>query len=651
MKYLTSAKRILFRRMFLITFDITAIILSSFLSLFVRFDMNFNAIESRYILIFQKYTWIQVLLTIIIFYIFRLYHSLWAFASFAEVQNIISACFISDVLYFFFIHIVVRSMDHMRLPYSYYFLNAVFLFCFVAGSRTLYRFIRQEHYKKLSNRESINTMIVGAGEAGNMILKEIQLSKHLNLNVQCVIDDDKMKIGSYIHGVKIVGNRHSILDFVEIYHIKKIIIAMPTVSKDEVRAILEICQLSGCEIKILPGIYQLMNGEVGITRLRNIDIEDLLGRDPVVVNLESVSHFVYDKNVLITGAGGTIGSELCRQIARHRPRQIILFDIYENSVYDIEQEIKSKYPELHVIVLIGSICNRKTLEDIFSKYHPNIVYHAAAHKHVPLMESSPHEAVNNNVFGTLELVRVADQFCVERFVLISSDKAVNPTNIMGATKRICEMMIQYYNMISKTDYVAVRFGNVLGSNGSVVPLFHKQIENGGPVTVTHPDIIRYFMTIPEAVSLVLEAGVFAKGGEIFVLDMGEPVKILDLAEKMIRLSGYVPYKEIKIKFTGLRPGEKLYEELLMGEEGLKSTSNKMIYIGKPIKMDYQHFFEQLDELKKMANDPSSDIRKVIKKIVVTYSPLESKEDLSDNGIILQLEQKHQKERKIICTNT
>lgn len=648
MKELASVKKIFFRRMFLITFDISAIILSSFLAIFVRFELNYSSIEPKYLHVFQKYTWIQVLLTILLFYIFRLYHSLWAFASFAEVQNIISACFISDISYFLFVNFIVLKIDKVRLPYSYYCLNGVFLVCLIAGSRIIYRILRQKYYKRLSHREAINTMIVGAGEAGNMILKEIQLSKHVDLKVQCMIDDDKMKIGSYIQGVKIVGNRESIPDFVEIFGIKKIIIAMPTATKKQIREIAEICQCTGCDIKILPGMYQLMNGDVSIAKLRNIDIEDLLGRDPVVVNLDSVSKYVKDKVILITGAGGTIGSELCRQISTHHPKQIVLFDIYENSIYDIQQEMARKMPEVDVVAIIGSMRDRKILDYVFKTYHPQIVYHAAAHKHVPLMEESPHEAVNNNVFGTLEVVKAADEHHVERFVLISSDKAVNPTNIMGATKRICEMMIQYYNMNSTTEYVAVRFGNVLGSNGSVIPLFRKQIESGGPVTVTHPDIIRYFMTIPEAVSLVLEAGAFANGGEIFVLDMGEPVKILELAEKLIRLSGYVPYDEIKIQFTGLRPGEKLYEELLMGEEGMQDTGNKMIHIGKPIEMDYQHFFDQLAELKQVAEDMSSDVRSELEKIVVTYRPssLEEQENLHDR----MLNSKQKKERTIVCTN-
>lgn len=643
-----SAKRIFFRRMFLIAFDLSAIIMSSFLAIFVRFEMQYSNIEEKYLQIFFKYTWVQVIITIAMFYIFHLYHSLWAYASFAEIQNIISSCFMSDIIYFVFINFVVIRLDKIRLPYSYYFLYGVFLVCFVAGSRVTYRYARQRYYKHNEVKDNINTMVIGAGEAGSMIIKEILSSKFLNLKVRCVIDDNPMKVGSYIQGIKICGNRSVIPSCVETYDIKKIIIAMPRVSRKEIKEIVEICQRTNCEIKILPGIYQLMNGEVNIARLRNVEIEDLLGREPVQVNLDRVSEYINQKTILITGAGGSIGSELCRQIASYNPKHLILFDIYENSTYDIQQELKRKYPNLRLSVIIGSICNRDTLLHVFDTYHPEIVYHAAAHKHVPLMEDSPHEAVRNNVFGTLELVKIADEFKVKRFVMISSDKAVNPTNIMGATKRICEMMIQYYNMNSKTEYVAVRFGNVLLSNGSVIPLFRKQIEAGGPVTVTHPEIIRYFMTVPEATSLVLEAGAFAKGGEIFVLDMGEPVKILELAEKLIRLSGYVPYDDIKIQITGLRPGEKLYEELLMNEEGMQDTANKMIHIGRPIEMDYEHFYNQLEGLRKVAMDSRTDIRSQLQQIVVTYNP--QCNQMNDKESVKHTMYFYQKERESICTN-
>ena len=645
-----SKRRIFFRRFFLIAYDTSAVIISGLLALFVRFDFVFPNIEKKYIDLFIKYAWVQILITIALFYIFRLYHSLWAYAGLVEILNIIGSAFAADLLYFIFIHYYVQRNEGVRMPYSFYCLFGVFLVCFVAGSRILYRYCRQIYHKHLSDHEAVNTMIVGAGEAGYVILKEITSSQYLNLKVKCIIDDDRRKVGQYIKGVKIVGNRFDIPDCVNMYDIKKIIIAMPTASKKDVHQIIEICQNTRCEIKMLPGIYQFMNGEVSVSKLRNIEIEDLLGREPIHINFNNISNYITNKTVLVTGAGGSIGSELCRQIAVHNPAKMILFDIYENTTYDIQLELMRKYPDLDLVVLIGSICDHSCLQNLFAKYHPNIIYHAAAHKHVPLMEDSPIEAVNNNVFGTLELVEMADKYHVERFVLISSDKAVNPTNVMGTTKRICEMMIQYYNMHSNTEYVAVRFGNVLASNGSVIPLFRKQIEEGGPVTVTHPDIMRYFMTIPEAVALVLEAGAFAKGGEIFVLDMGEPMKILDLATKLIRLSGYIPYEDIKIEFIGLRPGEKLFEELLMNEEGIKKTSHELIYIGKPIDMDYEHFYLQLEQLKSYVNHKGVDIRSELKKIVPTYNPMviESSRGEKCNNVKQKMHRKE--EKKIACTH-
>ena len=416
-----------------------------------------------------------------------------------------------------------------------------------------------------------------------------------------------------------MGGREDIVRLAKELQIEEIIVAMPSAPQSEVRDILNICKETGCEMKVLPGLYQMIKGEVSISKLRRVEIEDLLGREPIRVQLDEIMGYVAGKVVLVTGGGGSIGSELCRQVAAHEPKQLIIFDIYENNAYDIQQELKNKFPALDLTVLIGSVRNTHRMNSIFEKYRPDIVYHAAAHKHVPLMEDSPNEAIKNNVFGTYKTALAADRYGVKRFVLISTDKAVNPTNIMGASKRICEMIIQMMNRHSKTEFVAVRFGNVLGSNGSVIPLFKKQIEKGGPVTVTHPDIIRYFMTIPEAVSLVLQAGALAKGGEIFVLDMGEPVKILDLAENLIRLSGYKPYEDIDIEFTGLRPGEKLYEELLMSEEGLQETANKLIHIGKPIEFDDDKFREQLDALKKAAEHDSASIRQLVKEIVPTYT--------------------------------
>lgn len=462
-------------------------------------------------------------------------------------------------------------------------------------------------------------MIIGGGNAGNIIIKEILTSRHItNTTVKCVIDDALEKQGSYIQGIKVVGTRRHIVESANYYGISEIIIAMPSASKTEIKEIVDICKETQCSLKILPGMYQLMNGEVNISKLRKVDIEDLLGRDPIKVDLDSIMDYVSAKVVMITGGGGSIGSELCRQISVYKPKRLIIVDIYENNAYEIQQELIKKYPNLDLVVLIASVRNKVRIDHICDTYRPDIIYHAAAHKHVPLMETSPNEAIRNNVLGTWNTVVAADKYGVSRFVMISTDKAVNPTNIMGASKRICEMIVQTYNKRSKTEFVAVRFGNVLGSNGSVIPLFKKQIVAGGPVTVTHPDIIRYFMTIPEAVSLVLQAGAYAKGGEIFVLDMGEPVKIVDLAMNLIRLSGYIPGEEIEIKFTGLRPGEKLYEELLMKEEGMQDTANKLIHIGKPIQINEDEFVQQLEELEKICEFEPDDIRSFIKRIVPTY---------------------------------
>lgn len=461
-------------------------------------------------------------------------------------------------------------------------------------------------------------MIVGAGNSGAVILKEITSSAHVKDAVVCFIDDDPNKWGKFLNGIPIVGNRGDIPEMAERYHVDEIYVAMPSASAKDRKEIIENCRKTNCKVKTLPGIYQLLNGDVGVSKLREVEIEDLLGRDPIRVNLDEIMGYVSGKVVLVTGGGGSIGSELCRQIAGHNPKQLIIVDIYENNAYDIQMELREKYPGLNLEVLIASVRNEHRIDTIFEKYRPEIVYHAAAHKHVPLMEDSPNEAIKNNVFGTYKTAKAADKYGTKRFVLISTDKAVNPTNIMGASKRMCEMVVQMMNARSKTDFVAVRFGNVLGSNGSVIPLFKRQIAEGGPVTVTHPDIIRYFMTIPEAVSLVLQAGAYAKGGEIFVLDMGQPVKILDLAKNLIRLSGYKVDEDIKIEFTGLRPGEKLYEELLMNEEGLQDTPNKLIHIGKPIDFDMDYFAHQLDELYEIANRDSDNIKEVVRMMVPTY---------------------------------
>ncbi len=461
-------------------------------------------------------------------------------------------------------------------------------------------------------------MIVGAGTSGSVILKEMMTSRHTNGTVVCFVDDDLNKKGKYLNGVPIAGSREDIPSLAREYRVDEIYVALPSAPAKERKKIIEICRETDCRIKVLPGIYQLLNGEVSVAKLREVQIEDLLGRDPIRVNLDEIMGYVQDKVILVTGGGGSIGSELCRQIAGHKPRQLIVFDVYENNAYDLQQELERTFPDLNLTVLIGSVRNTHRIETVFETYRPDIVYHAAAHKHVPLMENSPNEAIKNNVFGTYKTARAAGRYGAKRFVLISTDKAVNPTNIMGASKRMCEMVVQMMDRRYKTEFVAVRFGNVLGSNGSVIPLFRKQIAEGGPVTVTHPDIIRYFMTIPEAVSLVLQAGAYAKGGEIFVLNMGEPVRILDLAKNLIRLSGYVPNEDIMIEFTGLRPGEKLYEEMLMDEEGMQDTPNKLIHIGKPIEFDEEEFQKQLDELYEIANQDSDHIKEAVQRIVPTY---------------------------------
>ncbi len=470
----------------------------------------------------------------------------------------------------------------------------------------------------MNKNNATRVMIVGAGDAGNSIIREIKTSNFSTMTVCCLIDDDQSKWGSHIHGIKVEGGRDKIKECVDTYSIDEIFIAIPSASRLVIKELLDICKDTDCKLKVLPGIYQLVNGEVSVNKLRDVEVEDLLGRDPVKVDIDAIMGYITDKTVVVTGGGGSIGSELCRQIAGHNPKRLIIIDIYENSAYEIQQELLYKYPNLDLVVLIASVRNTNRMNDIFAKYKPDVVYHAAAHKHVPLMETSPNEAIKNNVFGTWKTATAAAEAGVKKFVMISTDKAVNPTNIMGASKRICEMIIQSFDKHYDTEFVAVRFGNVLGSNGSVIPLFKKQIAAGGPVTVTHPDIIRYFMTIPEAVSLVLQAGAYAKGGEIFVLDMGEPVKILDLAKNLIKLSGYKIDEDIKIEFTGLRPGEKLYEELLMDEEGLQDTDNKLIHIGKPIEIDEVKFYAQLNELKEKTKDECEDVRDLIHEIVPTY---------------------------------
>ncbi len=609
-----SNVQLLIRKIALISYDVVAVFMASALGLLSRFDFQINNIDSKYLLAVKEYFIINVVITILIFLLLRLYNSLWQYASVSELENIIIACLLAAAS-----QIVGMYIRDCRVPVSYHFIYYICLTVLVIGSRFVYRFLRNVIGGKQKQKVARHrVMVVGAGDAGNVLVREMMSSGFLQKKICCLIDDDPMKIGSYFRGIEIVGNRQDIPEMAKKYDIDEIIVAMPSVSAQERGEILRICQNTGCELKTLPGMYQLVNGEISVSRLRNVEIEDLLGRESIKIDLTSIMDYVRGKVVMVTGGGGSIGSELCRQIAGHGPQTLIIVDIYENNAYEIQQELKRKYPALDLVVLIASVRNTHRMETIFETYHPQIVYHAAAHKHVPLMEVSPNEAIKNNVFGTLKTAKAAVKYGTKRFVLISTDKAVNPTNIMGASKRICEMIIQMMNSQSDTEFVAVRFGNVLGSNGSVIPLFKKQIEEGGPVTVTHPDIIRYFMTIPEAVSLVLQAGVLAQGGEIFVLDMGEPVKILDLAKNLIRLSGYHPFEDIDIKFTGLRPGEKLYEELLMAEEGMKETANKLIHIGKPIEFDEEQFKRQLDELMIVANSDSEDIREKVREIVPTY---------------------------------
>ncbi len=610
--------KLLYRRTALIVYDIISVCLASFVAILIRYEFNFDAIPSHFLKPIELYLPVNIILTLLVFGFFHLYSSLWAFAGETELQNIVISCSLSTV--FNAIALQLFKQEHYQaVPKSYYFLYLFLLITCIFASRFSYRFFRSLKHKQQNKNNKISVMVIGAGEAANVIIKEIVNSNFSTMVIKCIVDDDEGKWGRYIQGIKVVGGRDKIIECADLYDIDEIIVAMPSASRATIRDILEICKETSCKLRSLPGMYQLVNGEVNVSKLRDVEVEDLLGREPIAVDVDSILGYVQGKKILITGGGGSIGSELCRQIASHHPSQLIIIDIYENSVYDLQQELKTKYPELDLVVLIASVRNTNRMNYIFSTYKPDIVYHAAAHKHVPLMEDSPTEAVKNNIFGTFKTAQAAAMSGVKRFVMISTDKAVNPTNIMGASKRICEMIVQTFDKHYETEFVAVRFGNVLGSNGSVIPLFKKQIAEGGPVTVTHPDIIRYFMTIPEAVSLVLQAGAYAKGGEIFVLDMGEPVKILDLAKNLIRLSGYRVDEDIKIEFTGLRPGEKLFEELLMDEEGMKETANKMIYIGKPIEVSDEKFFAQLKQLKDESQLEKTDIRPLIKEIVPTYN--------------------------------
>ena len=609
-KNIITQKRI--RIAMFIVLDILAITMCSFLAIGLRFD--FHDIPNIYIGNIYNYLLIDSIIIVAIFSIFKIYKSMWSYASITELINIILACSSYELIEF-----IYKQIINVNMPRSYYLIKLILLYIFISSIRYSYRIARtmRDYYREKNGLT--NTMIIGAGEAGRMLITEIYNNKtNFKNKVCCIIDDDKNKIGSYIKNIPVVGSRKEIKENVDKYNIEEIIIAMPSINREKLNLIIDECQKTKCEIKTLPSLSELV-GKPTMKKVRPLSYEDFLGRKEIVVNINEISSSLKDKKIIVTGGGGSIGSELCRQIAKCKPKELIIFDIYENNAYEIEQELKRVYPYLNLKTIIGSVRDYDRLENVFKKYKPEYVFHAAAHKHVPLMENSPNEAIKNNCLGTLNTVKISDKYKVKKFVLISTDKAVRPTNIMGATKRICEMIIQAYDKKSKTDYVAVRFGNVLGSNGSVIPLFLKQIENGGPVTVTHKNITRYFMTIPEAVSLILQAFCYAEGGEIFVLDMGEPVKIYDLAKKLIRYKGYEPNVDISIKITGLRPGEKLYEELLMEEEGLKATPNKLIHIGKPIEMNDKEFFKKLDKLISASYKNNNDIKEKVTTIVDTYT--------------------------------
>ena len=632
----------------LIAYDVLAIAASYFAALMLRFDMKYSAIPEEYLSPYIRFIPIYVVLCIVVFAAMKLYRSIWRFASYDELVRLLMATCITAV-----IHIVLITVMFHRMPISYFVMGFTLQLVTTLGVRFAYRFILLLRSKQYAQPGSVKrVMCIGAGMAGQMVVRELKTSRKMSEVAVCIIDDNANKWGRYIEGVRVFGGRDRILEAVEKYSIDKIYFAIPSASIEVRRDILNICKESGCELKILPGIYQIANGDVALSKMKDVDIEDLLGRDTIKVNMDEIFANIRDKVILVTGGGGSIGSELCRQIAANSPKQLIIFDIYENNAYDIQQEIRTHWPDVDLVTIIGSVRDNRRIFQVFDKYNPDIVYHAAAHKHVPLMEDSPCEAIKNNTIGTYNTAFAAMMHNCGRFVLISTDKAVNPTNCMGATKRTCEMVIQSLDYMvkngkaadapqlfwnpslkawantaekrerlsrSRTEFVAVRFGNVLGSNGSVIPLFKKQILEGGPVTVTHPDIIRYFMTIPEAVSLVLEAGAYARGGEIFVLDMGEPVKIVDLARNLIRLSGHTPDEDIKIEYTGLRPGEKLYEEKLMAEEGLEKTVNELIHVGKPIEFDHEKFLNSLEPLMDAAYKNRSNIKEMLADLVSTYN--------------------------------
>ena len=595
--------------------DVLTIFVSYAMALMLRFEFSFSAIDVKYVEGFLDSILLWILATLIVFFACRLYHSIWSLASTRDLLTIIKAYVLLIPVY-----VLIAHLLRMNMPRSYYVMGYIINFCLTTGMRFSYRVLLMlNQSRKRGSRQVDRVMIIGAGAGGQMLIKEMQNVSKLNTKVCCVIDDNPYKKGRFIEGIEIVGNRHDIVAMAQKYRITTIIYAIPSGNPADRKAILNICKETNCRLRTIPGMYQLVNDEVSVSQLRDVDIADLLGREQVKVNNDEIFASIDGKVILVTGGGGSIGSELCRQIAKANPRQLIIFDIYENNAYAIQQELRRTMPDLNLVTLIGSVRNTNRINSVMQTYKPDIVFHAAAHKHVPLMEDSPNEAIKNNVLGTYKTAVAAAQNGVKKFVLISTDKAVNPTNIMGASKRLCEMVVQMMDRRSQdTSFVAVRFGNVLGSNGSVIPLFKKQIEEGGPVTVTDKRIIRYFMTIPEAVSLVLQASYYAKGGEIFVLEMGEPVKIDDMARNLIRLSGYTPDVDIQIVYTGLRPGEKLYEELLMGEEGLQETENKKIHIGHPIEMDDDWFVKKLMELEHACNSETGNIRELVREVVPTY---------------------------------
>lgn len=598
------------RIMILIIIDAAIVTFSSIAPLALRFGIF--TMDVYYLTPALRCLPIDIAITIAVLAVFKLYNRVWTYAGIDEMISTFKASLVIEALY-----VVYRLLWSIDMPRSFYVFNWVFLFILLAGARLSIRLFKQFRKKYRKTGEKRNVMIVGAGSAASLLIKELEFGPGSS-RIVCIIDDNPAKKGKYIHGFPIVGGRSDIPRMSDKYDVDEIIIAIPSASPTVTRDILSICQETNAKLKILPAISASLTESLSRT-VREVNYEDLLGRDAVIIENPELAEFVAGRTIMVTGGGGTIGSELCRQVIANKPAKLLVVDIYENGAYELQMELARYYPEADIEVLIASVRDYDRLEDIFKRYRPDVVYHAAAHKHVPLMEFSPNEAVKNNCKGTLNMVRLADKYEVKRFVLISTDKAVRPTNVMGATKRICEMIVQTYSRMSDTEFVAVRFGNVLGSNGSVIPLFLKQIAAGGPVTLTHKEITRFFMTVSEAVSLVLQAGLLAKGGEIFVLDMGQPVKIYDLAVNLIKMKGYVPGKDIKIEIVGLRPGEKLYEELLMAEEGLESTPNDLIFIGQPIDIDREEFLEKLDKLIAIAQTNSDDIKHEIEKICDTYT--------------------------------